>query len=217
MSSTRLYRLTGIALLASGVLSVIGFGIGSFQNDNSPAALTSAPYYFTSLLTFLGAALAVLGLPGMIARQADRAGVLGLIGGVSLTLVQLIFGIGNGFVNLTIFPPLVSNPATRAFALGAPPPAMGAFFMVGMALEVVAALAMGIATLRAHVFPRWIGILFLVTLVAEIPSSFLELPYLSNLAPIIASVAAIGVGYVLMSPRRTPVAQPVRAPVAAEI
>ncbi len=214
MSSTQLYRLSGFALLASGVLSVIGFGIGSFQSDTSVTTITSAPYIAMSLLTFLGAVFCVMGLPGLIARQAEQAGVLGLIGGVAVIIVQLIYGIGNGFVDVTVFPALVADPTTRAFALAGPPPAMNIFFMVGMASGVIGAIALGIATLRARVFARWIGILFLLTVLAEIPS-FLDVPFLSNLAPIVSSVAILGAGVALMSSKRAPAAEPARATAAA--
>jgi hypothetical protein len=216
MSSTQLYRLSGFALLASGVVSVIGYGIGTFQSDTDVSAITSTPYIVASLLTFVGAALSVLGLPGMIARQADRAGILGVIGGVAVMLVQLIYGIANGFVDVTVFPALVADPSTRAFALQGPPPLMNIFYMVGMASGIIGALALGIATLRARVFPRWIGVLLLLTVVAEIPT-FLEMPFLSNLAPIVSSVALLGAGIALMSPKHTPAVEPARATAAAAI
>jgi uncharacterized membrane protein YhaH (DUF805 family) len=152
----------------------------------------------------------------MIARQAERAGVLGLIGGVAVILVQVIFGIGNGFVDVTVFPALVADPSTRAFALVGPPPAMNIFFMVGVALGVIGALALGIATLRARVFARWIGVLFLLTVLAEVPS-FLDMPFLSNLAPLVSSVAVLGVGIALMSAKHTPVGEPARAVAATAI
>lgn len=214
MSSTQLYRLSGFALLVSSVLSIVGYGVGSFQSDTSVATITSMPYMAMSLLVFVGAVLCVLGLPGLIARQAKQAGILGLIGGVALILVQLIYGIGNGFVDVTVFPALVADPATRAFALVGPPPAMGIFFMVGEALGIVAALALGIATLRARVFARWIGILILLTIIAEVPS-YLDLPMLGNLAPLVSSVALLGVGVTLMSPKHTPSVEPARATTAA--
>jgi hypothetical protein len=214
MSSTQLYRLTGFALVVSGVLSIIGYGVGSFQSDTSVSTITSAPYIAMSLLTFLGAAFCVMGLPGMIARQAEKAGVLGLIGGIAVMILQLIFGIGNGFVDVTVFPALVADPTTRAFALVGPPPLMNIFFMVGMAAGVIGALTLGIATLRARVFPRWIGILFLLTILAEVPT-FLEVPYLSNLAPLVSSVALLGVGIALMSPKHTPAVEPARVAAAA--
>jgi hypothetical protein len=214
MTSTRLYRLSGFALLVSGVLSIIGYGVGSFQSDTAVAEITSAPYFAMSLLTFLGAAFCVLGLPGMIARQAEQAGVLGLIGGVAVMIVQLIYGIGNGFVDVAVFPALVADPSTRAFALVGPPPVMNVFFMVGMASGVIGALTLGIATLRARVFARWIGVLFLLTVIAEIPS-FLDVPYLSNLAPLVSSVALLGVGIALMAPKSTAAAVPAQATAAA--
>lgn len=216
MSSTRLYRLSGFALLASGVLSIVGYGIGSIQNDDSVTTVTSAPYLAMSLLVFVGAVLCVLGLPGMIARQAEQAGILGMVGGVALMLLQLIFGIGNGFVDVTVYPALVADPSTRAFALAGPPPVMNVFFMIGIALVLVSALALGIATLRAGVFARWIGVLFLLTVLAEVPS-FLHVPFLSNLAPLVSSVALLGVGIALMSLKRTPATEPARATAAAAI
>lgn len=197
MSTARLYRLAGLALLIGGVVSVIGYGVGTFQSDDSPTMVASAPYLAMSLLNFIGAALIALGMPGMIARQADKAGILSVIGGVALMLVELIFGIGNEYVNLTIVPTLAAMPGAD---ITTPPPMMGVFFNTGIVLVFLGSLTLGIATLRARVFPRWIGVVLLLGILAEVASAF-DLPYVSNLAPILLSVALLGVGWILVTTR----------------
>lgn len=216
MSRTTLYRLSGVALLASGVLSVISYGVGAFQNDESPAMVASAPYVAMAVLAFVGAALAIVGLPAVIARQNERAGILGLIGGVALMLVQMIYGIGNGFVNATIIPALVTGPAASAIDITTPPPLMGVFFNIGIALTLIGGLALAIATLRARVFARWIGVALLLATIGELGGAF-PLPFVSNLAPILFSVAFFGAGIALVAMRDASAAEPVRATVAAAV
>lgn len=214
MSSATLYRLSGIALLVGGTLGVIGYLIGSLPGDpTNPAFINSAPVFISNLLVYLGSVL-LLGVPGMIARLIPQSKVLGLIGGVALFFVNVIFGVSNGFINLTIYPDLIANPATRAFASG-PTPVMGVFFNVGMVLAVLGGPTLGIAILRARVLPRWTGVLLIVGTVAEV-TTFLPIPFLESLAPILESIAVIGIGYALISPQRAPVAQPASATPATQ-
>ena len=207
MSSQALSRLAGIALLLGGALSVAGTLIGFLPGDPTTAAyFNSVPYFLNGMFVFVGAALVVLGLPAVIAAQATRAGALTTIGVACLILVNLIYNISNTFVDLTIFPYLATNPATHDFAQSAPP-VMAVFFYAGMLLAVIGALTLGIAILRAGVFPRWIGVLLLLVVPAQILASF-DIPIVESIAPLLGALALIGLGSTLMSARRVTAAQP---------
>ena len=78
-------------------------------------------------------------------------------------------------------------------------------------------LLLAIATLRANVFPRWIGWLLIATLVLGIVSFVPFFPEaLQSLPAIIASATIAGVGYFLLWTERLEGTQPVPAAVEAE-
>lgn len=216
MSSQALYRLAGIALLAGGALTVLGILVGLYPgNPLDPAYYASVPYFLNGIFTFLGAALMVLGLPALVAAQADRSAVLTTIGVICIVGVNLIYGIANTFVDLTVFPYLITNPATRDFAQTAPP-VMAVFFDVGMLLGVVGPLTLGIAVLRARVLPRWIGIVILLVIPAQV-LSFMEIPIVESIGPALGAIALIGAGFTLMKFRQANVAQPAVMAAAAQL
>jgi len=218
MSSTTSYRLSGIALLIGGVLSVIYYLTQAlFLSDTDPKALTSSLELISSLIGFSGALLVLLGLPGMYIRQAGRAGILGLLGFLLVWYVFLFQGILIPFTSMTIVPELAANPVTRSLAT-TPPPAFGPFFLVSLVGQVLGILLLAIATLRARVFPRWPVWLLIATLVVGVVSFIPFIPSaLGNLTPIIGSVAIAGFGYALLWPERLEHVQPARASAQAEV
>ena len=211
MSTTTSYRLSGIALLVGSALSVVYYLIqGAFLNGNDLATIISPMSLVSSVIGFIGAILVLLGLPGVYARQARRAGILGLLGFLFVWYVNLYEGLIIPFSNVTIISQMTAHivPQSAAIAM-TPPPAWTPFFLVSLVGQVLGILLLGIATLRARVFPRWIGWLLIATLVVGLVS---QLPFLpeavSNLAAILGSVAIAGFGYELLRPERMESAQP---------
>ncbi len=99
MSSTTLYRLSGISLLIGSLLLIIGDIPDFFTgNDQSSAIFTAS-----ALIRLIGAMLIALGLPGMYARFAGRAGVLGLIG-FTFTFLYILVGMASETIVAFIFP-----------------------------------------------------------------------------------------------------------------
>lgn len=216
MSSTTSYRLSGIALIIGAVLSIIYYLSQSFLNGNDLATLTSPLTLMSNVIGFIGSVLVLLGLPGMYTRQARRAGILGLLGFLFVWYVTLYQGVIIPFTSITIVPELATNPATRSLAT-TPPPAWALFSLVSMLGEVLGILLLAIATLRARVFPRWIGWLLIASLVLGVVSFVPFVPEaLSSLPAIIGGVAIAGFGYALLSPQRDEAVQSVPASAAAE-
>jgi len=196
MSSQVLRRLAGGALAVGSALAIAGYGMASLQNGTPTPAMVKSPLYLASgLLTYVGSVLVVLGLPGLIAAQFSRSRTLTLIGAVGFALVTLIDGICNTFANITLFPMLIDNPATRAAATGNPPAIMAAFYVAATVSALAAAVLLGIAVLRSRVFPRWAGVMLLLA-GAAFPLSA-AVAALGNLSPIVAGIAMIGIGWVL--------------------
>ena len=68
MSSTTLYRFSGVALLIGGVLAIIGQLLLTTADPGTPLWIPG------SWLTLAGTLLVILGLPGLYFKQVDRAG-----------------------------------------------------------------------------------------------------------------------------------------------
>ena len=217
MSSATLYRLSGIALLAGAVLSAIGYFLSVFVPGNNLQSLISPLSLIFSFVTILGSMLVLLGLPGMYVRQARRAGILGLLGFLLLAYVTLFQGIMIPFTSVTFIPLLAAHQVAPQL-MATPPPTWTPFSIVSMVGQVLGILLLAIATLRARVFPRWIGWLMIATLVLGVVSFVPFFPEaLSSLPPIVGSVAIAGFGYVLFWPERLDRTQPAPPSVEAEV
>jgi hypothetical protein len=169
MSSTTLLRLSGVSLLVGAILAIVSTLVGMFGSSDptSPVAITAA------VIQLIGGIFAVLGLPGIYARQAQRAGVTGLIGLCLIVTCVLMLGVVGSAINALLLPFL----ATHAPALiNQEPPGLGLFFTVGGLLEVVGGILLGIATMRAAVLPRWAGLLLIVGSLVQFIGDFFNLP-----------------------------------------
>ncbi|CAN5762513.1 MAG: hypothetical protein M3493_05010 [Actinomycetota bacterium] len=154
-SSEQLYRLSGLALLAALPLQVVGYLLHP-PNEEVQQVL-QATYGPAHVVLFASWLLALLGLPGLYARQARRAGRLGLVGFVA-TMVAVAYHsyllLYEGFA----VPIMARQPATQAL-LGADGPlahGAGALGVLAFALPLAFAV-LGVATVRAGVFPRGVG------------------------------------------------------------
>jgi hypothetical protein len=136
------FRWSGILLVVGAAL--LGLGIVTvalrpvINQPLSPGA---------SRLLLLAAIFLLLALPAMYARQAGAAGWLGLVGhGLLQTGVLLLVVVAA----VPLLYPSLKLAAGENLV----------FFLLGIALTL-GLLLTGIATMRAHVFPRWAGILLL--------------------------------------------------------
>ena len=169
MSSTKLYRLSGISLLLGCVIIVLATFPGVFLSDDP----TSAYNVYASFARIIGGMLLFLGLPGMYARQSQRAGILGLIGFILIVAYALILGaFGDAFGAFVV--PFI---ATHAPALmQSEPPALNVYFLVGGLLGVVGGVLLGIATIRASLLSRWAGILLILGSLMQFIGDAFNLP-----------------------------------------
>lgn len=168
MSPTTLFRLSGMALLIALPLQILGFVL---HPPSEQAVDVLEPLYGPAhLIVFASWMFALLGLTGFYARQAHRAGMLGLIG-----FAATVFAAAYHFYLLlyeayatTL---LAQDPATRAL-VGDGPMAHGAGALGPVAfLSVLAFPLFGIATVRAGVLPRPAGWLQ----IASVPVFFLSI------------------------------------------
>lgn len=201
MSANTSYRLSGVALLIGAALTIANLVIqGWFVTESNLATMLSPLDYASNEIAIAGGVLILLGLPGMYARQAERAGILGLLGFVFVWYVTLMQSVVLPFGNLSFMSDMDAHliPA-KAETLMTPPPVWGPFFMLSMVGQVLGILLLAIAILRAGVFPRWIGWTLVATLALGLASFAPFMPEaVSNLVGILANVAIGGVGVALL-------------------
>lgn len=154
MSSRTLFKLGGLALLIALPLQVLGFVL---HPPSEQAVDVLRPTYGPAhLILFVSWMFALPGLIGLYARQAHRAGILGLTG-----FAAVLFAAAYHFYLLLYeayaTPLLAQNEATRAL-IGDGPLAHGAGALGPLAfLSILAFPLFGITILRAGVLPRLSG------------------------------------------------------------
>jgi len=161
MSSKTLFRLSGLALLIALPIQIVGWLMhppGELLVDLlSPL---QGPAHVVLFFSFM---LVLLGMPGLYARQARRAGVLGLVSFV-LVMYALAFSVYVLLYEAFPAPMLAQNEATQALIATGGPLAHGAGALgpVGFVLVFLAFPLFGIITVRAGVLPRGAGWLLIV-------------------------------------------------------
>lgn len=186
MSSATLYRLSGLALLIALLLQVLGFVL---HPPGERAVDVLQPTYGPAhLILFVSWLFALLGLTGFYARQAHRAGMLGLIG-----FATTVFAAAYHFYLLlyeayaTVA--LAGDPATRAL-IGDGPLAHGAGALGPLGFASILAFPLfGIATVRAGVLPRPAGWLQILSIPAFLLSALVISPDAPAPLPGVAPIA----------------------------
>ena len=206
MSSTIVYRLSGIALLIGGGLAAIGAVAQTFLSEDylSPLWIPVAVSIFTGTL------LVQVGLPALYARQMKQAGVLGLIGFLLLFCGFAQFGIGFRFFDIVILPWFGKSADLN------PPPSFIFYSLSAVALLLVGSLLFGIATLRAAVLPKGPIVLLLVGLVLNRLGG--HVPHLQDIGGVLLYLSFAWFGLALLSLRRRKVEpEPVPAPTGTHV
>jgi hypothetical protein len=153
MSSTTLYRLSGISLLIGSLLTFIG----TLPDTFNPGSISTL-HVLGSVVNLIGIMLIVLGVPGMYARQAERAGILGLIGSILTVFFVLMAGYAGNIVSAFIAPFLAAHSLQQTQA----PIGLVLFaFIIGSLLGMLGGILLGFATMRAAILPRWAGALLI--------------------------------------------------------
>jgi hypothetical protein len=209
ITASNLIRWAGLSAMVGGSLFV------AIQPIHPPEVLSSVTTGTWTLVHSVGVAmclLILLGLTGIYARQAERAGWLGLAGYLLFGLMWALtaafqFAEGlivpllatsapafvEGFVGITSGSPgavnLGSLPAVNAATSG---------------LYLVGGVLFGVATLRAGVLPRWAGGGLAVGTVAPLVLSLLLPHEYIRLAAVPVGIALALLGYALWSEKRAP-------------
>ena len=180
-----LVRLSGFSLLLGGLTHLIYL----FTHPHS----SGLSYYadpataLSHLAGFASVVLILLGLPGLYARQAERAGILGL-GGTVLVFFGLAMVDGTHMIiDSAVTPALAAIPdASPLLAPGGPLEGamqagmQGTLVSAGGPMLLLGLILLGISTVRAGFLPRWAGALPVVAALA-VPLGFV-VPSLTGVA-----------------------------------
>jgi hypothetical protein len=223
MPSRILYRWSGGTLLVGGLLSLVSSILSAFLypgNNTTPEQILSTPWLLGEVILFIGILLISMGFPGCYLRQAGRAGGLGFAGFVLLWLGLLLGGVSFSVVRLTIFPYLAQS-APKLLAEGSMPVAAFLLLIIGpVLLLTVGGILLGIATMRARVFPRWAGILLLLSGIISIITFVLPPSTVGDIIEPVGDgalfLALAWFGYALVAQEKEPVAEQSLATSAAQ-
>jgi len=221
-TAANLIRWSGLAAMVAGIIFA---GIQPIHPLEVVAAVTTNAWaIITSLKTGM-CLLFLLGITGIYARQANKAGWLGLAG---FLLLGLSWGLQTAFVFAEAFIlPLLATTAPQfvdatlaTIARGQPSTinlgALPALYSVVGIAYMLGGLLFGIATLRAGILPRWAAVLLAVA--ATLTPLAAMLPHqIQRLAAIPVALALACLGYALFSERPATASEPVAGTVSAPL
>jgi hypothetical protein len=200
------------------VAGIIFAVVGLIHPPQIVASVTTGTWTVVHSLTIAMSFFGLLGITGIYARQAEKAGWMGLVGFGLLSLWFLVVT-GFTFFEAFILPVLASDSPNFAasflgiFSESAAETSVGALATLWSLLGVVYILGgvlFGIATYRGGILSRWAAGLLGVG--AAMSPAFALLP--QSLAPLAAVPVGLGLawlGLALWSERRSPASQAVPA------
>ena len=200
MTSTALFRLSGLSVLLGAALSILSSIVSAFFYGDPTKFAHNPVYIAAQALNAIAGLFLVLGIPGVFARQAQGFGVIGLVGLVLLVVAALCFPVFFGLTGAVVFTWLADQ-APKLVSSNSFPPGFFALFLVGGLSFVIACILWAIQLIRRRVEPRWAG--FVLVLAAVVQVATFPLPMATNvfisliqaLSGILISVGIGALGY----------------------
>src|SRR5919202_3341462 len=214
MNSRNLIRWTGVAAMAAGIIFA---GIQPIHPPDVLASVTTSAWAIIQSFKLVMCLLFLVGITGIYARPADKAGWLGLAGFLLLILswwVQTPYVFAEVFINpvlATAAPGFVEsflgivNGHPGTMNIGALPAVYN--LLIGLPY-MLGGVLFGIATFRAGVLPRWPAGLLVVAAVVT-PAAALLPHAIQRYAAVPTGLALAWLGYALWAERRAQVVEPV--------
>ena len=201
MTSSRLYRISGLGLLIGAVAFVVHVVLRSLITAGvDPSTFAKQDLWVPiNALGVMGAALVLLGLPAMYARMAGPTGLLGLVGVALVAVAWMFFGVFLSLYSVLVLPWLADK-APSLVAASAPLPAGFVIaFIAGLVAWFAGTVLLAIPFIRGRAQPRWVGYALpasaLWVVVGDFiiapsgPATNLAINLLSNLGPVLLLVA----------------------------
>ncbi|WP_419873410.1 hypothetical protein [Candidatus Pristimantibacillus sp. PTI5] len=207
ITTSSLIRWAGLSAMAAGIFYVV---VGMFHQSNILSSITTSQWAIVHTLATAMCILFLLGITGLYARQAEKAGWLGLGGFLLYSLNWVLTG-NFTFAEVSILPLLGTEAPTLAEGfLGVFTSSEGEtdfgvlanLWTLTGALYILGGLLFGIATFRAGILPRWPAVLLIVgSVLGPVVAVLLPLEHQPKVA-IPVGVALAWLGYALWSERR---------------
>lgn len=173
MSQTTLYRIAAVTLVVGAVLTAASNLLA--PQGGARAAAASGLYYPIALATVLAGLLVMGSWIAVYLRQRAESGVLGFVGMVAVFAAGMLLSVGFPLILLLIYPWIATMNVSNQ-VLNEGPAAFNIFFALTSAVVSLGGILFGVATIRAHVFSRRLGISFIILAVASSVLGFLSLP-----------------------------------------
>jgi hypothetical protein len=196
-----LFRVSGLVLLIGAVTFISHTVARSVITANAGGDTVIAPtqslWVPISALGALGAALLLLGLPGLHVGIADAVGRLGLVGVVLFALGWMIVGLFLSLYSRLVLPWLAVHAPSVVDAINQDPLLL-IVFASGLIAELAGIVLLAIPFVRGRVQPRWIGYLLsgsaVMVIVGDLvapsgPAANLAVNLFSNLGPVLLMLA----------------------------
>ena len=194
---SNLIRWSGLAALAGGLLFVIGdlLGLASIGEESFAETAATGTFILQQLIFLLGTVLILFGLFGLYASQSEATGTLGLVGFL-VAFLGTALTVGAKWAQ-TFIAPIVAERAPELLE------AENLAFPLSFATFALGWLLLGVATLRARVYPRWAAVLLIVG------AAITFFPFLPTPA-VVLGVAVACLGFLLFTGRGASAKQPSR-------
>jgi hypothetical protein len=214
ITASNIIRWSGLAAMTAGIIFI---AIQPIHPSDVLAAVTTARWANVHYLSLAMDFLALFGITGLYARQAEQAGWCGLVGFLLFSLFWA-FSAAFHFVEAFISPMLATeapkfvagllgmvNGIPNEVSLGAIPTVQG---LTGFLGYMLGGLLFGIATFRAGILPRWAG--GLLAIGAALTLARVVIPHpLDRIMAVPVGLALVWLGYMLWSERREQALQPI--------
>ncbi len=162
-------RLAGWALIVGTVVACAGYlTANALASGTGDARFTSPHWPLLNGIAIGGDILVVLGLPAILTGHGRRAEKLTMFGYIGTFAALVMLNVAEGVIEAFVKPYLVGHGGIPSD----PPAGYAVYETCALVLMLAGFICLGIAVLRAKVYPWWTGVLFIVTPVA----SFLGLP-----------------------------------------
>jgi hypothetical protein len=170
MRTVTLYRLSGLAVMIG--MTIAGAASFLYSRESGVGLYLDPLVPVNDLAKLSGSLIFLIGLPGLYAYQARRAGWLGLAGFVLSFFGLAVLEVGTEAMFAFAGPVLAAHDATRFLLHGGLEQNLGGGFLAYFALSylvvVVGFVSFGFATFRAGAYPRWPGLAIVLGSVAAI-------------------------------------------------
>lgn len=173
MSRTVLYQAAAVTLVVGSVLTAAGNLLA--PQGGARAAVASGSYYPVAIVVLLGGLLVMGSWIAVYLRQRAESGILGFAGMLAVFAAGMLLTVGFPLIQLLVYPWIATMNASDE-VLNSGPVSFIIFFAIASAVVSLGGVLFGVATIRAKVFSRQLGIGFIVLAVASFVLGFLSLP-----------------------------------------